>query len=640
MITNGESNFSPIVTASASRFDPLNTEVLDFFPLSLSRSRPFEPLVDEQAKIELGANMATVLEQPTFAESEIWTSAVKGDTKAFEQVVISHQSAVSAVAFSIVGDFAISQDIAQETFWAAWKSRDSLRDAKRLGAWLCGIARNLAKQWNRKKSRRQEVSSDRFGGEFDSYGNDPADEFVSREEESVVWGALEKIPQNYREVLVLYYRQGQSIGQVADSLGIANDAARQRLSRGREILRSRVSNLIEGVLDRTNPTRTFTSRVMAGIVTAGVAGSSSTAKAGVSMAFGSSTATSAATVAKVLGTGSAIGILGGLLGAGLGFVGAWFGTWFPAQMAPTETEKHLLLERGKTPLRIGAVFTISILAIAFAMSIWPNAWPTWLIAMVVAQGIFAIAITLHGNKTQRLVKALRKEISPDEDPNLSKIGTHFREKEKKQPIKYGRRYTSEMKLLGLPLFDIQINDPPRLHNQGNIIEPVKARTAKGWVAIGDRAIGVIAIGGFPVGVISIGGMACGVFAIGGLSLGIFAFGGLAAGGFAIGGLAIGYTAIGGGAIAWHSATGGGAVAWHAATGGGACAHDFAVGGGAYANEANTELAKQVIDEKCHMQLVQNTWLFPAIGIAVATTVPILANYLYTTTPPEIVAKKT
>ena len=582
--------------------------------------------------------MATVVEKPVLSEIEIWKSAVNGDTRAFEQVVISHQSAVSAVAFNIVGDFAISQDIAQETFWAAWTSRESLRDAKRLGAWLCGIARNLARQWKRSSSRRKEVSSEKFGSEFDSYDKDPADEFVSKEEQTVVWSALEEIPENYREVLVLYYRNGQSIGEVAASLGISNDAARQRLSRGREVLRARLKNMVEGVLDRTNPSRTFTSRVMAGIVSAGVAASSSTAKASVSVALNSSTATTAATLAKVVGGGSMFGMIGGLLGGAGGLIGAWFGTWLPAQLASTETERHLLMERGRGAMKACFIFTVIVLAWTFTMMAFPNQWIALAILFAIANLGFVIGITIHGYRTQSLVKRLRGELSPEEDPNLSQIGTKVRDfTEKHTSLHFGRRYTSELSFLGLPLVDIQVSDPDRMMAVGP--KPRKAPPAKGWIAIGDKATGVIAIGGRTLGVISIGGFSCGVLSLGGLSIGLVSIGGAAIGMLALGGGAAGYVGIGGGAVGWHSATGGAALAWYAAAGGGAFAHDFAVGGGVVANEANTALAKQVIAEHCYLDALNRYgWLVYPFAISMAAISTFGVRFLYTKTPPDIVEK--
>ena len=50
------------------------------------------------------------------AENDTWQRVLAGDMLAYQTIVETNQSAVSAVAYSIIGDFPISQDIAQETF--------------------------------------------------------------------------------------------------------------------------------------------------------------------------------------------------------------------------------------------------------------------------------------------------------------------------------------------------------------------------------------------------------------------------------------------------------------------------------------------------------------------------------------------
>lgn len=74
-------------------------------------------------------------------------------------------------------------------------------------------------------------------------------------------------------------------------------------------------------------------------------------------------------------------------------------------------------------------------------------------------------------------------------------------------------------------------------------------TARGFVAIGPRAVGVFAFGGMACGVFAFGGLALGVFTFGGLGLGCLAFGGLALGLIACGGLAVGGVAGAGGGTA-------------------------------------------------------------------------------------------
>ncbi len=92
--------------------------------------------------------------------------------------------------------------------------------------------------------------------------------------------------------------------------------------------------------------------------------------------------------------------------------------------------------------------------------------------------------------------------------------------------------------------------------------PRKPATARGWIALGDRAVGLVAIGNVARGVVAIGNFALGLFAFGGLAAGGFALGGLAAGGVAMGGVAAGGFALGGCALG-AVAIGGKAIGWYA-----------------------------------------------------------------------------
>lgn len=564
-------------------------------------------------------------------EHQLWRNVIKGDTAAFEQLVVKYQSAVSAVAFSIIGDFSSSQDIAQETFWAAWKTREKLRDASRLGAWLCGIARNMAKQWRRKKLRVGEIDNSSMPFEPTGSWEDPADRFISEEEESLVWKTLEQIPENYREVLVLYYRQGNSIEQVANALDLSNAAARQRLARGREMLRGRISSLIEGVLDRSNPSRTFTARVMAGITMTGVASHSAVASAA---SFTSATKSSAAVAtAKLLASGSMAGVAGGFIGVLGGLGGAWLGSWLPAQFAPTETERQLLLERSRPVLGVGILFSIAVFALSLSVVFLPIQPMVLLFGLVGLTMPFMAWMIFYTHRTQRLVNKLRKEISPEEDPNQSKLAQRQKEYvNTPNATLRGRRYTSSVSLFGLPLVDIQVSDP--MENRKALPDQRQARVARGWIAIGDVAQGLLlAIGGRAFGTISIGGISTGLVSIGGVSLGLISLGGLALGILAFGGAAIGYDACGGAAMGWHSAAGGGAMAYHVAAGGGALAHDFAVGGGALANEANTELAQKMVEQESYWNLIQSPW-FTTVVTIIAVILPTMSFPLFYTRKPE------
>ena len=93
----------------------------------------------------------------------------------------------------------------------------------------------------------------------------PPDQAIGREEEAILWRSLERIPEIYREPLVLFYRKHQSIEAVAQGLELSEDAVKQRLSRGRKLLHEQVLAFVEGALERTNPDRAFTAGVLAAL---------------------------------------------------------------------------------------------------------------------------------------------------------------------------------------------------------------------------------------------------------------------------------------------------------------------------------------------------------------------------------------
>ncbi len=111
----------------------------------------------------------------------------------FAEIVRRHQAGVCAVAYGVTGDRALSEDIAQDTFVAAWRGARALRDPSRLRGWLHGIARNLA---HKARRRRRPVALE-DGGDVAAAG-DPAQEAVARDEARLAWSALRALPARYR----------------------------------------------------------------------------------------------------------------------------------------------------------------------------------------------------------------------------------------------------------------------------------------------------------------------------------------------------------------------------------------------------------------------------------------------------------
>lgn len=485
-------------------------------------------------------------------DANLVSETLSGDPEAFGRIVARYQSLICSLAYSATGSLSHSEDLAQETFLAAWSQLRQLREPGRLRSWLCGIARNKINNYLRREGREplREATALDAAAESRSPEPLPVDHTISREEEHILWRALERIPANYREPLVLFYRENQSVEAVAEQLELSPDSVHQRLSRGRKLLAEEVAAFVEGALARTNPGRTFTVGVLAALPLT-MATSSKAAVLGAAAVQGSVTAKAA----------GGLGILSTVLGPFLGFLGPWIQYRMMLDAAQTDAErieiKRYFRQLTQLVLAFGACLALLLLTggvlIAFA--------PAWFALNVIVLVVIFLGVASHFirqfKRNFAIFRAQRAALGCD-----SSAGP-------------GWEYRSRTEWLGFPLVHIRL---------GHATGTSKPAPVEAWFAVGDIAYGLLfAFGGIAIAPVSIGGLAIGLTAWGGLALGALAAGGLAMGGWAFGGLALGWQAFGGCVLGWNAAMGGLAVA-----------RDYALGGIAHAANANNELAENVL----------------------------------------------
>lgn len=178
----------------------------------------------------------------------------------FPGLVSRYHALVCAVAFGATGDRALSEDIAQDTFVVAWRGRSTLRDPSRVRPWLCAIARHLALNARRRRAPEPLVDDERLIADVDLHAG-----LEGAQRDALVWQAIAAIPEPYRLVLVLYYREDKSIGEVARALGISEANALQRLSRGRRQLQRGIEDLVDRSLASSKPDRSRREAVIAAL---------------------------------------------------------------------------------------------------------------------------------------------------------------------------------------------------------------------------------------------------------------------------------------------------------------------------------------------------------------------------------------
>ena len=214
-------------------------------------------------------------------DADLVADSLGGRRDAFRQIVERYQTLVCSLAYSATGNVSQSEDVAQETFISAWKDLRLLRQPDKLRAWRCGIVRNQAHRSRREAGREPVRNAAPLEDADESPAAEalPSEQAVSREEEAILWRSLERIPENYREPLILFYREHRSIEHVAVELELSEDVVKQRLSRGRKLLQEEVQVFVENTLRRTAPGQVFSGAVLAALPVA--AGATASAGAGL-----------------------------------------------------------------------------------------------------------------------------------------------------------------------------------------------------------------------------------------------------------------------------------------------------------------------------------------------------------------------
>jgi RNA polymerase sigma-70 factor (ECF subfamily) len=170
------------------------------------------------------------------AEHAIYRAAIQGDREAFEAVIRSTSRNLFAIAYGILQSREEAEDVVQDTFVKAWKSRWRVRDSAKLPAWLGTIARHRARDLARK--RRPERLPENFESNevvpFEGGAGQKADL------DGEVRSALAQLPELHRAAVTLRYFEELDYGTIEQTLGLTNGALRGILGRALGLMRKRL----------------------------------------------------------------------------------------------------------------------------------------------------------------------------------------------------------------------------------------------------------------------------------------------------------------------------------------------------------------------------------------------------------------
>ena len=157
------------------------------------------------------------------AERELVEAAVGGDIESFGELCGRYYAAMVAVAYAVLSDHQLAEDAAQESFARALVRLRALNDKSRFAAWLAAICRNVARDMV--TARARQINTEDLSQVAEKKRDDENTVAVRR--------AIEQLPNESRELVILRYYDSLSYEQIGSILGISPAAINGRLARAK-----------------------------------------------------------------------------------------------------------------------------------------------------------------------------------------------------------------------------------------------------------------------------------------------------------------------------------------------------------------------------------------------------------------------
>ena len=173
----------------------------------------------------------------TQKDGELVRGCIRGDDKAFSRLVERHQTVACAIAYNIIGDFGLAEDVAQSAFLAAYNTLGKLREPEKFASWFRGIVSHLALDQIRRLKQRPipfEAIQEQPAASADSSTQDDAQAALR-----LSIRALGELP---REAVTLKFFSGLSYKEIGEVMGVPASTVRGYLARGMAELRNRMDS--------------------------------------------------------------------------------------------------------------------------------------------------------------------------------------------------------------------------------------------------------------------------------------------------------------------------------------------------------------------------------------------------------------
>jgi RNA polymerase sigma-70 factor (ECF subfamily) len=173
---------------------------------------------------------------------DLVTGVCQGDQEAFRLIFDRYSRPVMGFIYDMVGDRELAEELTQETFVRAFRAIQTMKPETKLSTWLFGIARNVARESLRARSRstRQVTLEDESVTDLSDRNPVPVDQLLSKELNDLIRRSLAALDEDKRLVFTLKVFHQCSYEEIAEITGFSLAKLKTDLHRARAEMRRRI----------------------------------------------------------------------------------------------------------------------------------------------------------------------------------------------------------------------------------------------------------------------------------------------------------------------------------------------------------------------------------------------------------------
>ncbi len=174
------------------------------------------------------------------SDLEIINQCLKGDMGQFEVLIERYKKLIFNTAYRMMGNKEEAEDVSQEAFIRIYNSLSKYNPEFKFATWALRITTNLCLDHLRKRKGETVPIDEQY--DLGDGKLTPEEEYIRKEKQKLVQNAISKLPDKYKEFLIMFHHRNLSYQEIMDITGESLTIVKNRLYRARQMLKESLMN--------------------------------------------------------------------------------------------------------------------------------------------------------------------------------------------------------------------------------------------------------------------------------------------------------------------------------------------------------------------------------------------------------------